>query len=296
MQGMTKPSKFAMRAQWKRSLRQGFTLIELLVVIAIIAVLIGLLLPSLKRSLDLAKATACKSNLRQINVALTTYKLENGGWLPRSEEVAMPMVRGRRAAPGRSPWFNALFPTYMDDSMTLKCPKDPFGYRVSNIEGRSNDPTAADFASYGMSDFIMSAGEGYLLNVERKTPTRPADTILIADIGPDRIGRSPASASVDGSGPTRNSALLSWTDGFDAFSRQRIDPWVTTRHNHGMHVVTLSGDVRDVHSADVLSQPVQQFYDRCAAGKCTFCNHLGLYHYSFAKDRLFWWTGPVPTK
>jgi len=285
-----------MRAQWKRNSHGGFTLIELLIVMAIIAVLIGLLLPSLKRSMDLAKATACKSNLRQISYALNTYKIENDGWLPRSETVAVPMTRGQRGAPIRSPWFAGLFPTYLENAMALKCPKDPYGYRADGIDGRSDDPAAANFASYGMSDFIMSAGDGYLLNIDRKAPTRPADTILVADIGPDRIGPAPSSAAPDGLGPARNSALLSWTDGFDAFSRVRVEPWVTIRHHHGMHALTLTGEVRDVASDDVLERPVQQYYDRCAAGGCTFCNHLTMYHYSFAKDRLFWWTGPVPAK
>ena len=95
MQGMNKPSKFGMRAQWKTSSR-GFTLLELLVVIAIIGLLIGLLLPSLKRSLDLAKATACKSNLRQVSYALNTYKIENDGWLPKSDTVALESTGGGR--------------------------------------------------------------------------------------------------------------------------------------------------------------------------------------------------------
>lgn len=283
-----------------------------MVVVTIIALMAGILLPSLKRSIRIANATVCMHNLREVGQSLHVYRIENDGFLPNVIPPApaalvppppgsggsgyVPPPGSTNDAPAREVWFLKLYPTLLPDLATLTCPDDPFRVRMAAAaKGTVVDPNVADYSSYGINGFIMLAGGGYLTNLDRYQPTRPLDTLLLADAGPDFTVPS-ADRAEDELGPKRNDSLLAWDDAFDPTAAEMDAPWVTKRHGAKINALTITGGVREIHTAELTRRPVTANYPNCAAGGCTLCTDLSLPHYSFASDQLFWWTGTVPAE
>ena len=91
--------------------RKGFTLIELLVVIAIIAVLMGVLLPSLARARKQAKNVACQALLKQWGNIWSMFCDDNDG---RFTSGQVGWARGD--------WILNLRDLYQTKGDILKCP------------------------------------------------------------------------------------------------------------------------------------------------------------------------------
>jgi prepilin-type N-terminal cleavage/methylation domain-containing protein len=120
----------------ERGKRSGFTLIELLVVIGIIAILAGMLLPSIGRAKEQAKVTTCVNNMRQLGMAMKLYVDDNHSKFPPIKVVdtdgyvkaIVATLGGYDPAPVEKPcWTSAkvrpLYP-YIKPSEVYKCPAD----------------------------------------------------------------------------------------------------------------------------------------------------------------------------
>ena len=94
--------------------RRGFTLIELLVVIAIIALLMGILMPTLARVKKQAKAVACQALLKQWGVIWSMYCDDNNGNFSRGLVVGDGWHRGE--------WIICLRSLYRTKTDILRCP------------------------------------------------------------------------------------------------------------------------------------------------------------------------------
>lgn len=71
------------------SSRLAFTLVEMLIVIAVIALLAGLLLPTLSKSKERARQMQSIGNAREISKAILMYALDHRNTLPDIEKKAL---------------------------------------------------------------------------------------------------------------------------------------------------------------------------------------------------------------
>jgi prepilin-type N-terminal cleavage/methylation domain-containing protein/prepilin-type processing-associated H-X9-DG protein len=175
----------------KKARHNGFTLVELLVVIAIIAILASLLLPALSHAKKAATLTKCKSNLRQLGVALTMYVADFGAYPPSYVQEPLQNWSGliEPFAGGKS--TNEMFRGPLFDCPAWAPAQGTYGY---NQQGGAPYPPQS--AAPGTSRGQLGLG-GTILGtsgpIDRPIPplvplreakvVAPSDMIAIGDLG-----------------------------------------------------------------------------------------------------------------
>ncbi len=141
-----------------RQATKGFTLIELLVVIAIIAVLMGILMPALRKVKEMAREQACKSNLRSVGLAVQMYLDDYERKIPHTQQANEFLwheadgVTYRQAGSTDSYW-GLFYIDYLKETKIFGCPSlqrapENLIYQYANIP----DPKdVIQHAAFGMN-------------------------------------------------------------------------------------------------------------------------------------------------
>lgn len=141
--------------------KKGFTLIELLVVIAIIALLLAILMPSLRKVKQIACDVVCRSNLKQWSLIWAMYTDQHNGKFP-CNDTNSTYIRGE--------WINALRSEWQTEGDIVKCPSaskykdyeamgadNPHGsYTTTYLMGTTTGLNIQEECSYGMNTWAYS--------------------------------------------------------------------------------------------------------------------------------------------
>ena len=234
-----KPSRFS---QTKRP--DAFTLVELLVVIAIIAVLAGILLPTLAKSKARAQAVFCMNNSRQLALAWIMYADDHRGLLAYNLGNGPGVIGLTPGTPMSANWANNVLdwevknPDNTNEMKLVETGLGPYTAKAAAIYRCPSDYVLSDLQryagwrgrvrSYSMNAMVGDAGTFSTGGTNLNNPTyvqffkmftvpRPSDIFVFLDEHPDSIddGYFLNKESVV---PTWNDLPASYHDGAASFS------------------------------------------------------------------------------
>jgi len=217
---------------------RAFTLIELLVVIAIIALLAAILFPAFERTREMARKTACLSNLKQIGLGFLQYQQDYDGYLPVGNNGIGNQYEG---------WAGPIL-TYVNSAQVFQCPSD------------STKPNGAKTPiSYAANYRIGTRNTSRSLALNLPQMVDPTKTMLLAEVTGYVANLS--SAAEDDSPNTNMYSVTGTTNGT---AGQATGPTVwnnassscilannTARHLDGSNFLAMDGHVKWLRPEDV---------------------------------------------
>jgi prepilin-type N-terminal cleavage/methylation domain-containing protein/prepilin-type processing-associated H-X9-DG protein len=243
-----------MEMQASRS-RVGFTLIELLVVIAIIALLIGILLPSLGAARESGRQTKCSANLRSVTQGVAVYATTGKQYFPPhyvygadDEGLDWRLADQQNTNPSPSNgyvhWSYSLFSSGSVSGDAFSCPSMPRGGapatnpgenqndwepgQVSDTGGSPGSPTPND----RQVKRIAYVGNGAIFprnkfNIGEPRKNRlvtdnlifnPSKEILVTELRPDNNYRAVFTVSSISKSHRPVTPFLGFSTGFDVYN------------------------------------------------------------------------------
>jgi len=159
-------------------------------VIGIIAVMIGILLPTMSKARQTASTTACLSNLRQLSLAALQYAGDYRGSFPSAQYtvIQVPWVYGynwdytfiRNTATGEQTISPGLLWTGRTNLRVQQCP---------SYDGKS--ATVSDpFTGYNYNTSYIGRGQNEGIEAPARVTQvrRPSETALFGDAGATQLG------------------------------------------------------------------------------------------------------------
>jgi prepilin-type N-terminal cleavage/methylation domain-containing protein/prepilin-type processing-associated H-X9-DG protein len=209
--------------------RRGFTLIELLVVIAIIAILAAILFPVFARAREAARATSCRSNMKQLGTAIAMYVQDYDENYPSS------WYGTAYAATTAYTWRIATLP-YVKNTQVHYCPSAP---NTSKTWDGSPAFTANEWnlrSSYGLNQIHWEGGSPTPLSGRPESQiTATAETITLGE-KQDAVDQLAFQANT-------------------AYDYGAAEPLASRRHSDGANLLFADGHVK-WFKPDALREPL----------------------------------------
>ena len=231
-----------LRPRFRSHLRPGFTLLELLVVISIIAVLAALLLPAISMVRQMALATRCASNIRQIDLGARAYSQDWDGLL-------LPVTSGVNNG-----YWSFLLVSYLETTAQAVLTTTDTREIMRSCPAWKNSPGYLNSIAVG-SSFWCNGGYGLTAFTIGKMPAKDPVTMLCRD-GTGNLVSGYGGYSVHAAGVTKVSDRVCLSDGpnyalWPAFTTLSVYEPNFDRHRGKSNSLYYDGHMAIVAKADL---------------------------------------------